>query len=85
MVLLFLGGGAKPMLLWYVWIRLVDGAWHRLDDLARQLRIPHNAVSWAAKFLSDHGLAELGREGEIRLHNTSSRFEDVVKTLPQVS
>lgn len=79
-----MGGGAKPMLLWYVWIRLVDGAWHKLDDLARQLRIPHNAVSWAAKFLSDHGLAELGREGEIRLHNTPSRFEDVVKTLPQI-
>ena len=72
------------MLLWYVWIRLVDGAWHKLDDLARQLRIPHNAVSWAANFLSDHGMAELGKEGEIRLHNTHSRFEDVVKTLPQV-
>ena len=79
-----MGGGTKPMLLWYVWIRLVDGAWHKLDDLARQLRIPHNAVSWAAKFLSDHGLAELGREGEIRLQNTPSRFEDVVKTLPRV-
>jgi hypothetical protein len=70
------------MLLWYVWIRLVDGAWHKLDDIARQLRIPGNAVSWAARFLSDHGLAEMGREGQIRLHGTSPRFEEVVKTLP---
>lgn len=71
------------MLLWYVWIRLVDGAWHKLDDIAKQLRMPGNAVSWAAKFLSDHGLAEMGREGQIRLHRTSPRFEEVVKNLPQ--
>jgi len=71
------------MLLWYVWIRLVDGAWHKLDDIAKQLRMPGNAVSWAAKFLSDHGLAEMGREGQIRLHRTSPRFEEVVKTLPE--
>ena len=71
------------MLLWYVWIRLVDGAWHKLDDIAKQLRMPGNAVSWAARFLSDHGLAEIGREGQIRLHHTSPRFEEVVKTLPE--
>jgi len=71
------------MLLWYVWIRLVDGAWHKLDDIAKQLRMPGNAVSWAAKFLSDHGLAEMGREGQIRLHRTSPRFEEVVKALPE--
>ncbi len=72
------------MLLWYVWIRLVDGTWHKLDDLARQLRMPHQAVSWAARFLSEHGLAEMRKEDEIRLHHTSSRFEEVVKTLPQM-
>lgn len=72
------------MLLWYVWIRLVDGAWHKLDEIAKQLRIPHNAVSWAVKFLSDHGLAEMGREDEVRLHRTAPRFEEVVRTLPQV-
>lgn len=72
------------MLLWYVWIRLVDGTWHKLDELARQLRIPQSAVSWAARFLSDHGLAEMRREDEIRLQRTSSRFEEVVKTLPPV-
>ncbi len=72
------------MLLWYVWIRLVDGAWHKLDDIARQLRMPHNAVSWAAKFLSDQGLAEMGREGEIRLHQSHFRFEEIVKTLPKI-
>lgn len=73
------------MLLWYVWIRLVDGAWHKLDDIAKQLRMPGNAVSWAAKFLSDHGLAEMGREGHIRLHGTSPRFEEIVKTLPELA
>ena len=72
------------MLLWYVWIRLVDGAWHKLDEISKQLRLPHSAVSWAAKFLSDHGLAELGGEEQVRLHNATSRFEEVVKTLPQV-
>lgn len=77
-----MGAGARPMLLWYVWIRLVDGTWHKLDDIARQLRIPHNAVSWAARFLTDHGLAELGQE-EIRLNRSPTRFEDVVKSLPQ--
>ncbi len=77
-----MGGGAGPMLLWYVWIRLVDGTWHKVDDIAKQLRIPKNAVSWAAKFLSEHGLAELGEE-KIRLHRSPPRFEDVVRTLPQ--
>lgn len=77
-----MGAGARPMLLWYVWIRLVDGTWHKLDDIARQLRIPHNAVSWAARFLTDHELAELGQE-EIRLNRSPPRFEDVVKSLPQ--
>ena len=73
------------MLLWYVWIRLVDGAWHRLDDIAKQLHIPKNAVSWAARFLSEHGMAELGEAEEIRLHKSHSRFEEIVKTLPQSS
>ncbi len=70
------------MLLWYVWIRLVDGTWHRLDDIARQLHLPRNAVSWAARYLSDNGLAELGEEEEIRLGKTHSRFEEVVRNLP---
>ena len=70
------------MLLWYVWIRLVDGAWHKLDDISKQLRIPKNAISWAARYLSEHNLAELRDEGLIRLHNSQSRFEEVVKTLP---
>src|SRR5256884_6097907 len=52
--------GAKPMLLWYVWIRLVDGAWHRLDEISKQLRLPNNAIEWAAKFLCDKGMAERG-------------------------
>ena len=73
------------MLLWYVWIRLVDGAWHKVDEIASQLRIPKTAVSWAARFLSDHGLAEYGEEGEVRrLHNAPSRFEDIVRSLPSV-
>lgn len=77
--------GARPMLLWYVWIRLVDGAWHKVDEIAGQLRIPKSAVSWAAKFLSEHGLAEYGdEEDEVRrLSNTGSRFEDIVRnTIP---
>ncbi|TMI50733.1 hypothetical protein E6H22_00595 [Candidatus Bathyarchaeota archaeon] len=74
--------GAKPMLLWYVWIRLVDGAWHRLDDISKQLHLPKNAVEWAAKFLCDKGMAESGfEEDEIRLHQGGARFEDAVKTL----
>ncbi len=74
--------GAKPMLLWYVWIRLVDGAWHRLDDISKQLHLPKNAVEWAAKFLCDKGMAESGfEEDEIRLHQGGARFEDAVKAL----
>ncbi len=79
-----MGKGLKPILLWYVWIRLVDGTWHRVEDIAKQLRISQNFVSWAASFLSEHGLAELGRNGEIRLHDTASRFEEIVKALPQI-
>ena len=75
--------GAKPMLLWYVWIRLVDGAWHKLDDISKQLHLPKNAVEWAARFLCDKGMAEKGfEENEIRLHRGSLKFEDVVKQLP---
>ena len=73
------------MLLWYVWIRLVDGAWHKVDDIAKQLRIPKNAISWAAGFLCDHDLAEQGEEELIRLHGSHPRFEEVVKGLPQVN
>jgi hypothetical protein len=70
------------MLLWYVWMHIVDGAWHKLDEISKQLRIPSNAVSWAAKFLSEHGMAELGFENdEIRLQKSHPRLEDVVKTL----
>lgn len=70
------------MLLWYVWMHIVDGAWHKLDEISKQLRIPGNAVSWAAKFLSEHGMAEMGfEEDEIRLHQTHPRLEDVVKSL----
>jgi len=70
------------MLLWYVWMHIVDGAWHKLDEISKQLRIPGNAVSWAAKFLSEHGMAELGfEEDEIRLQKSHPRLEDVVKTL----
>jgi hypothetical protein len=77
-----LPGGPRPMLLWYVWMHIVDGAWHKLDEIAKQLRIPGNAVSWAAKFLSDHGMAEMGfEEDEIRVQKTHPRLEDVVKTL----
>jgi hypothetical protein len=70
------------MLLWYVWMYIVDGTWHKLDEIAKQLHIPGNAVSWAAKFLSEHGMAELGvEEEEIRLQKSHPRLEDVVKTL----
>jgi hypothetical protein len=70
------------MLLWYVWMHIVDGAWHKLDEISKQLRIPGNAVSWAAKFLSDHGMAEMGfEEDEIRVHQSHPRLEDVVRTL----
>ncbi len=70
------------MLLWYVWMHIVDGAWHKLDEISKQLRIPGNAVSWAAKFLSEHGMAELGfEEDEIRLQKSHPRLEDIVKTL----
>ncbi len=70
------------MLLWYVWMNIVDGAWHKLDEISKQLRIPGNAVSWAAKFLSDHGMAEMGfEEDEIRVQKTHPRLEDIVKTL----
>ncbi len=85
-MVLRLGGGAKPMLLWYVWIRLVDGAWHKLDEISRQLHLPQNAVHWAAKYLTDNGMAELGfEEDEIRLHHGHSRFEDVVKALTRTT
>ncbi len=77
-----LAGGPRPMLLWYVWIRLVDGAWHKLDDIAKQLRIPRNSIQWAAKYLTDRGMTELGfEEDEIRLHKGGSRLEDAVKGL----
>jgi len=70
------------MLLWYVWMHIVDGAWHKLDEISKQLRVPGNAVSWAAKFLSEHGMAEMGFEDdEIRVQKTHPRLEDVVKTL----
>jgi hypothetical protein len=72
------------MLLWYVWIRLVDGAWHKLDDISKQLRIPKNAISWAADYLCEHQLAEEGEENAIRLHGIHPRFEDVVKGLSQM-
>lgn len=74
--------GAKPMLLWYVWIRLTDGAWHKLEDIAKQLHLPKNAVMWAGSFLCDKGMAEEGaEEGEIRLHQGTARFEDAVRSL----
>lgn len=74
--------GAKPMLLWYVWIRLTDGAWHKLEDIAKQLHLPKNAVEWAGSFLCDKGMAETGvEEGEIRLHQGTARFEDAVRSL----
>jgi hypothetical protein len=74
--------GAKPMLLWYVWIRLTDGAWHKLEDISKQLHLPKNAVEWAAKYLCDKGMAESGfEEGQIRLQQGSTRFEDAVRAL----
>ncbi len=70
------------MLLWYVWMHLKDGAWHKLDEISKQLRLPRTAVSWAAKFLTDHGMAEQGfEEDEIRLQKSHPRLEDVVRTL----
>ncbi len=84
MTVIVLGRGAKPMLLWYVWTRLVDGAWHKIDDVAKQLRMSDNVVCWAGNFLNDQGLAELGRDGAIRVHQTARRFEDAVKAIPQV-
>ncbi len=78
--------GAKPMLLWYVWIRLTDGAWHRLEDIAKQLHLPKNAVEWAGNFLCDKGMAETGMEqGEIRLHQGTAKFEDAVRALASTS
>jgi hypothetical protein len=74
--------GAKPMLLWYVWMRLRDGTWHRLDDISKQLHLPRNAIDWAAKFLCDKGMCEPGyNEGEIRLQPGGAKFEDVVRAL----
>ena len=75
--------GAKPMLLWYVWIRLRDGAWHKLDDISKQLHLPKNAIEWAARYLCEKGVAEKGfEEDEIRIQSGGSRFEDAVKQLP---
>jgi len=77
--------GAKPMLLWYVWIRLRDGAWHRLDDISKQLHLPRNAIEWAAKYLCEKGVLEKGfDEDEIRVAIGGSKFEDAVKALPSV-
>ncbi len=74
--------GAKPMLLWYVWMRLRDGAWHKLDDISKQLHLPKNAIEWAAKYLCDKGMAETGfGKNEIRLHQGSAKFEDAVRSL----
>ena len=75
--------GVKPTLLWYVWIHIVDGAWHKLEDIGKRLRIPNNAVVWAANFLNEEGLAELHQDGLIRLHDQSRRFEEAVKSLSQ--
>ena len=81
-----MGVGARPMLLWYVWIRLVDGAWHKLDDISKQLHLPQSMVNWAAKYLTENGMAELGfEEDEIRLHHGRSRFEEVVKGLARTT
>jgi hypothetical protein len=74
--------GAKPMLLWYVWMRLRDGTSHRLDDISKQLHLPQNAIEWAAKYLCDKGMAEPGFErGEIRIRQGTAKFEDAVKAL----
>lgn len=74
--------GAKPMLLWYVWMRLRDGTWHKLDDISKQLHLPKNAIEWAAKFLCDKGMCEPdSEEGQIRLHPSALKFEDAVKAL----
>ncbi len=70
------------MLLWYVWMGLKDGAWHKLDDISKQLHLPRNAIEWAAKFLCDKDMAESGPEdGEIRLHQGRRKFEDAVRSL----
>ena len=75
--------GAKPMLLWYDWIRLRDGAWHRLDDISKQLHLPKNAIEWAARYLCEKGVAEKGlEENQIRIQAGGSRFEDAVRQLP---
>ena len=73
--------GAKPMLLWYVWIRLRDGAWHKIDDISRQLHIPKNAIEWAARYLCEKGVTEAD-QGDIRIQIGGSKFEDAVKQLP---
>ena len=73
------------MLLWYVWIRLRDGAWHKLDDISKQLHLPKNAIEWAAKYLCEKGVAEKDfEEDEIRVVAGGSKFEDAVKQLPSV-
>ena len=70
------------MLLWYVWMRLRDGTSHSLDDISKQLHLPQNAIEWAAKYLCDKGMAERGfEEGEIRIHQGTTKFEDAVKSL----
>jgi len=77
--------GAKPMLLWYVWMRLRDGTWHKLDDISKQLHLPKNAIEWAAKYLCEKGVTEKDDEvGEIRVINGGSKFEDAVRQLPSV-
>ena len=70
------------MLLWYVWMGLRDGTWHKLDDMSKQLHLPKKAIEWAAKYLCDKGMAEPGsRKDEIRIHAGSAKFEDAVKAL----
>src|SRR2546428_14086792 len=77
-----LPGGPRPLILEYVWMHIVDGEWHKMYEISKQLRIPGNAVTWAAKFLSEHGMVELGfEEDEIRLQKSHPRLEDIVKTL----
>ncbi len=74
--------GAKPMLLWYVWMGIRDGAWHKLDDISKQLHLPKNAIEWAAKFLCDKDMAEPdAEENKIRILSGSAKFEDAVKSL----
>ncbi len=53
-----------------------------LDEISKQLRLPGNAIEWAAKFLCDKGMAERGfEENEIRLSRGNARFEDAVRAL----